>query len=102
MKLKRLLRLLFAICACISSFAQSHPSADLVITNAKIWTVDKAHPRAEAVAVIGDRIVAVWSDSEIDGWRDSLTQGIDVPGKLLLPRVNDTHVQFVSGGAPPE
>jgi predicted amidohydrolase YtcJ len=99
MKLKRLFKLLLAVSACISSSAQSHPSADLVITNAKIWTVDKAHPRAEAVAVIGDRIVAVGSNSEIDGWRDSRTKVIDAQGKLLLPGFNDAHVHFVSGGA---
>ena len=99
MKPKRLFKLLLAVFVCISSSAQSHPSADLVITNAKIWTVDKAHLRAEAVAVIGDRIVAVGSNSEIDGWRDSRTKVIDAQGKLLLPGFNDAHVHFVSGGA---
>src|SRR5439155_25829050 len=45
--------------------AQPKPSATLIITNAAVYTVDKQHPRAEAVAVIGDRIVAVGSRAEI-------------------------------------
>jgi hypothetical protein len=40
--------------------AQSQPAADLIIRNAKIWTVDKNHPAAQAVAVLGDRIRSGW------------------------------------------
>src|SRR6266567_3143290 len=47
--------LLFAI----SAVAQTY--ADLVLTNGKIWTVDEAQPRAEALACIGSRIVAIGS-----------------------------------------
>lgn len=46
--------------------AQPKPAADLIITNAKVWTVDKAHPTAQAVAVLGDRIVAVGTNPEIE------------------------------------
>jgi adenine deaminase len=60
------------------------PAADLIVINAKIWTVDKAQPRAEAVAVIGDRIVAVSSSDEINSWRGPNTRVIDAGGKLLL------------------
>ncbi len=78
--------------------AQSKPTADLIITNAKVWTVDKAHPTAEAVAVLGDRIVAVGSTAEIAALRGSDTKVIDGGGKLLLPGFNDAHVHFVDGG----
>jgi predicted amidohydrolase YtcJ len=78
--------------------ARSRPAAELIITNAKIWTVDKSLPTAQAVAVIGDRIVAVDSNAEIDAWRGSNTKVIDAGGKLLLPGFNDAHVHFVSGG----
>jgi predicted amidohydrolase YtcJ len=78
--------------------AQSKPAADLIITNAKIWTVDKSRPNVQAVAVLGDRIVAVGSNAEIDSWRGSHSQVIDAGGKLLLPGFNDSHVHFVSGG----
>jgi predicted amidohydrolase YtcJ len=78
--------------------AQSRPAADLIITNAKIWTVDAFQPLAQAVAVLGDRIVAVGSTSAVDAWRGPNTKVIDAAGKLLLPGFNDAHVHFVSGG----
>jgi len=78
--------------------AQSKPAADLIITNAKVWTVDKTHPTAQAVAVLGDRIVAVGSNADVDVWRGHDTKVIDAGGKLLLPGFNDAHVHFVSGG----
>ena len=57
--------------------AQSKPAADLIISDAKIWTGDASKPTAESVAVLGDRIVAVGSNSEVDAWRDSNTKVID-------------------------
>jgi len=77
---------------------QARPSADLIITNAKIWTVDKARPQAEALAVLGDRIVAVGSAGEVDAWHGPQTKVLDAQGKLLLPGFNDAHVHFVDGG----
>jgi hypothetical protein len=95
----KLLRLavcaLFVACVCA---AQTKPAADLIITNGKIWTVDKSLPTAEAVAVVGDRIVAVGSAMEIEVWRGPQTKVIDAGGKLVLPGFNDAHVHFVSGG----
>src|SRR5450755_2472514 len=92
--------LLFVSLLCPSpAIAESKPSADLIITNAKIWTVDKAHPTAQAVAVLGDRIVAVGSGAEVEAWRGPATRVIDAGGKLLVPGFDDAHVHFVSGGA---
>ena len=79
--------------------AQPKPSATLIVTNAAVYTVDKQHPKAEAVAVIGDRIVAVGSRADIDLWRGPKTKVIDAGGKLLLPGFNDAHVHFIQGGA---
>jgi predicted amidohydrolase YtcJ len=78
--------------------AQSAPAADLIIRNAKIWTVDQTHPTAQAVAVLGDRIVAVGSNDEVEAWHSAHTRVIDASGKLLLPGFNDSHVHFVDGG----
>ncbi len=89
------------ICSTVNPIflrAQSQPAADLIIRNAKIWTVDKSHPAAEAVAVLGDRVVAVGTNVEIDAWRAARTRVIDASGKLLLPGFNDSHVHFVDGG----
>ena len=85
--------------AALDANAQPKPGATLIITNAAIYTVDKQHPRGEAVAVIGDRIVAVGSKPEIDSWRGPQTEVIDAGGKLLLPGFNDAHLHFIQGGA---
>jgi predicted amidohydrolase YtcJ len=75
------------------------PAADLIITNAKVWTVDKSRPTAQAVAILGERIVAVGSNADVGVWHGSKTQTIDAHGKLLLPGFNDAHVHFISGGS---
>ncbi|HEU4413574.1 MAG TPA: amidohydrolase [Candidatus Angelobacter sp.] len=90
--------LLAVICLCSLAGAQPKPSADLIITNAKIWTVDKTRPNAEAMAVLGERIVAVGSAGEVDAWHGPQTKVLDAQGKLLLPGFNDAHVHFVDGG----
>src|SRR6476661_3067878 len=79
--------------------AQPKPTATLIITNAVVYAVDKQHPRAEAVAVIGDRIMAVGSRAEIDLWRGAETKVIDAGRKLVLPGFNDAHLHFIQGGA---
>src|SRR6201987_4184935 len=94
----------FAFCVLIimvplGANAESKPSATLIVTNAAVYTVDKQHPKAEAVAVIGDRIVAVGPRADIDLWRGPQTKLIDAGGKLLLPGFNDAHVHFIQGGA---
>src|SRR6185436_10015609 len=94
----------FALCllmvmAAVAANAQSKPSATLIVTNAAVYTVDKQHPKAEAVAVIGDRIVALGSRADVDLWRGAKTKVIDAGGKLLLPGFNDAHVHFIQGGA---
>jgi predicted amidohydrolase YtcJ len=90
--------LTFLLVANVFAQNDSKPAADLIITNASVWTVDNARPKAQAVAVLGDRIVAVGSSAEVDAWRGPRTQVIDAGGKLLLPGFNDSHVHFMSGG----
>jgi len=85
--------------ATLGANAESKPSATLIVTNAVVYTVDKKQSKAEAVAVIGDRIVAVGSQSDIDLWRGPQTKVIDAGRKLLLPGFNDAHVHFIQGGA---
>jgi predicted amidohydrolase YtcJ len=79
--------------------AEARPTATLIITNATIYTVDKQRPKADAIAVIGHRIVAVGSSAEIHLWRGPETKVINAGGKLVLPGFNDSHVHFITGGA---
>jgi predicted amidohydrolase YtcJ len=95
------IRRIFLPILCLASalgFAQSKTAADLIITNAKVWTVDKSHPTAQAVAVLGDRIIAVGSNVEVSSLRGAGTRVINAGGKLLLPGFNDAHVHFIDGG----
>src|SRR5262245_36409874 len=89
----------FVIMAALCANAESKPSATLIVTNAAVYTVDKQQPKAEAVAVIGDRIIAIGSRADIDLWRGPQTKMIDAGSKLLLPGFNDAHVHFIQGGA---
>jgi predicted amidohydrolase YtcJ len=74
-------------------------AADVVITHANVWTGDPAKPAARAVAIIGDRIVAVGGADEIERWRGEGTREINAGGRRVVPGFNDAHVHFVDGGA---
>ena len=78
--------------------AQPKPTATLIITNAAVYTVDKQHPTAEAVAIIGDRIVAVGSSAEIDVWHGPETKVIDARRKIVLHGFIHAHVHCIQGG----
>ena len=76
------------------------PSAplSLAIVNARIWTGDARRPWADAVAVRGDRIVAVGSSAEIQKMSAGATRVIDAKGQMLVPGFHDAHVHFIDGG----
>jgi predicted amidohydrolase YtcJ len=73
-------------------------SPDLVVVNAAIHTMDPARPTAEAVAILGNRIVAVGSTADIRALATPSTRMVDAGGKLVLPGFNDAHVHFLMGG----
>lgn len=68
--------------------------ADLVLRNGKVVTVDEALPEAEAIAVAGDRVVAVGSDREIGKYVGESTEVIDLEGKLAIPGFIEGHGHF--------
>ncbi len=73
------------------------PYADLVIKNAKIITIDEKNPRAEAVAVKGEFIIAVTSNKNINQYiKEGTTKVIDAKGRLVIPGFNDAHAHFGS------
>src|SRR5262245_9188196 len=73
-------------------------SADLVITGATVHTVDAAGSRAEAVAVSGGKIAAVGRTDDIKELIGSSTQVFDLPGRLVIPGFQDSHVHPPSSG----
>lgn len=71
----------------------------LVIVNGKVWTGDPAKPAAQAIAISGNQIVAVGSDSEIRAMVSDpkKTQVIDADGRRVIPGINDAHTHPPSG-----
>jgi hypothetical protein len=78
--------------------AAQGPTADLVIFNANVRTMDVGRASAEAVAVVGNRIVAVGTTAEVKKYAGPRTRVIDAKGALVLPGFNDSHTHFLSGG----
>jgi len=78
--------------------AQQVSVADLVILHGHVWKVDDSRPQAEAVAIAGNRILAVGSDAEIARWLGPQSKKIDAQGKSVFPGFIDAHVHFSSGG----
>ncbi len=95
--MKHILLVALSLLALSGTRAQSR--ADLILLNGKIWTVNPKQPEAEAVACIGNTIVAVGTTNEIKAWAGEKTRIIDLAGKRVVPGFNDAHVHFYSGGA---
>jgi predicted amidohydrolase YtcJ len=90
--------------ACLA-FAASHPSAaqrparpspDLVLTGGKIFTADPARPWAEAIAIRGDRIVAVGRTVDLARLAGTATRRIALAGRVVIPGINDAHMHLGS------
>jgi len=73
-------------------------SPTLIILNASVHTMNAAQPTAQALAINGNRIVAVGANNEIQRLAGESTRVIDARGQLVLPGFNDAHVHFLSGG----
>ena len=72
--------------------------ADLVLQNAVVHTVDAKRPRAEAVAVRGQRIVAVGSTAEMQALVGPKTRVLDLRGRTVVPGFDDSHAHLLGIG----
>ncbi len=72
-------------------------SADLILTNGRIWTGNEAQPWATAVAISGDKIIAVGDAKQIQKLATPKTRVIDLGGKFAMPGINDSHIHFLGG-----
>ena len=73
---------------------QSEQSADLIITNAKVATLDPDNRVVSAVAIAGGTFLAVGSDDEINHYTGADTRRIDANGKLVVPGLIDGHAHM--------
>lgn len=87
--------MLFALAGC----GPAGPEADLIVENARVWTGDTANPWAEALAVRGERLLAVGSRTEARRHRTDNTRVINADGRLLTPGFIDNHTHFNQAGA---
>jgi predicted amidohydrolase YtcJ len=73
-------------------------SADLVVVNANIHTMNPSQKEAGSIAVLGNKIIGVGSDADIKPMIGPKTRVIDAKGMLVIPGFNDAHVHFLEGG----
>lgn len=100
MRLPHLLPFLVLLVACNESAetTATHPVADLVLQNGKVLTVDETMPRADAIAVTGDRITAVGSNDDIAAYIGAGTEVIDLAGSTAIPGFIEGHGHYTSFG----
>ena len=79
------------------AWGQAVPTAETVIVNARIYTVNAKQPWAEALAIRGDKILAVGKAKDIAAYRGASTKVVDAQGKLVLPGFTDCHIHFMEG-----
>lgn len=72
--------------------------ADLILFNGRLHTVDRAKPRASAVAIKDGRFIAVGNDAQAMALRGAETQVIDLMGRTVIPGLNDSHLHLIRGG----
>ncbi len=77
-------------------FAQAKQKISLLLFNGKVFTADAQFTIAEAVAVDGEKIVAVGTSAELKT-KYQAAKEIDLKGKLVTPGFNDAHVHFFRG-----
>jgi predicted amidohydrolase YtcJ len=83
--------------ACGGAFRASAQSADVIVHHARIYTVNAKQAWAEAVAMQGDKVVAVGTEAEVEKLRGPKTKMIDAGGNLVLPGFVDCHIHFLDG-----
>jgi predicted amidohydrolase YtcJ len=105
MKLAAVAVLLCTIAMAQSSNSTETPKADVIFRNANIYTglkdrstFGETQRRAEAMAVRGDRVLAIGGNGEIMKWKGTQTQVIDLHGQLVMPGFNDGHVHLAEAG----
>ena len=87
----------FLALACVSLWAQGN-SAERIFFHAKVFTGNPENPYAEAVAVRGERIMAVGSLAEVLKTTSANAERIDLEGKTLFPGFIDSHSHSIDGG----
>ncbi len=95
----RLLACLLGFFLFSPAYATNNPdAATLIFTNGNIYTANDQQPRAQAVAVKNDRIIAVGSNDAMRKYQDADTRIIDLHNATMLPGLTDAHYHFIRVG----
>jgi predicted amidohydrolase YtcJ len=86
-----------ALAGCTTLLRTQGP-ADTLIVNGRVATLDPRRLSAEAIAIKGDRILALGSAAELDYLKDANTRVIDAGRRTIIPGLNDAHTHFIRGG----
>ncbi len=97
------LSMLVAISACLimptGATGEPQPGvADVIVHNARIVTLSDGVPEASALAVRGEKFIAVGTNDEVMEFRGARTRVIDAGGRRVIPGLNDSHIHAVRGG----
>jgi len=90
-----LLIILLSTLLPLSVFGQQE-EAELILLNGKVFTADPTKPSAEAIAIRGERIIAVGTSNEIEKLAGTTIRRIDLQGRTVVPGFNDAHFHFKS------
>jgi predicted amidohydrolase YtcJ len=93
----RAVAVILAFCTALPATARSEP-AQTVFVNGNIYTMNERQPRAEAIAVKGDRIVFVGSNADAKKYQSAETKTVDLGGKTVVPGLTDSHCHIFGIG----
>ena len=85
-------RVLLLLGAVVAVACTGSTSPDVVLVNGKVFTSNPEQPWAQAIAIRGDRVVAIGSNDDIAASAGSSTRRIDLGGRTVVPGFNDAHV----------
>jgi len=96
--MKRLPIALAIAVVCVAAGHSALESADLIFSNANVYTANDAQPHADAIAIKGDRIVFVGSEVGANAYRGSGTRVVDLGGQTVVPGLTDSHYHLAGVG----
>lgn len=90
--------LLLALLAACTNATQTSSTATLILYNGRFFTADSLRPEVTAIAISGDRILAIGTDAEMQTWANEKTERIDLQGAFAMPGFIEGHGHYSSLG----
>jgi predicted amidohydrolase YtcJ len=91
--------ILIILSLCLAPGSSKTETADIIFTNGNVYTVNERQPRAEAVAVKGNKIIFAGSNLDAKAYEGKSTRVIDLQGKTVVPGLIDAHYHLAGVGA---